>query len=116
MVSSLVRTALTIISIIIVAYVLFLIFQKISNDASSSGPRDIGAIVPSLALFPFLKSRKKGIELTVNLVATIILVLVVALMLFLLFAGVAAESGSSSGNFFYSIFDSIIRSLPLVGG
>ena|SRR3989338_3355115 len=108
--NSIIKISIAIIGMAIVAYFMFLIFKKVEVDVASTGVKSITAVVPTLALF---RSRKKGMELTTSLVATIVLVLAVTLMLFLLFASFASDAGSSTGNFFYSIFDAIVRALPL---
>ncbi len=117
MVSKIVEIAITIIvSLILVVSISLIIYWKVANEAAAKGPgyTDIVHAIPLMA-GGLVLGRKKGIELTVNLVATIVLLLVGALLVFLIFAGIAAESGSSTGNFFYSMFDAIIRSIPLVG-
>ena len=111
MTSSIIKIAIAIIGMAIVAYAMFLIFKKVEVDVAATGAKQITAVVPAIAIF--FKGRKKGMELTTSLVATIVLVLAVTLMLFLLFASFAYDAGSSTVNFFYSIFDAIVRALPL---
>ena len=113
MVSKAIEIAISVVSIVLVASVLFLVFLKTQTDVSTSAPGYVGGALPGLSL---LGKRKKGVELTVNMVATIILVLVGALLFFAIFRGVASGSVKSTGNFFYSIFDAIIKGIPLVGG
>lgn len=103
-----IKIAITIIGMAVVAIALFLIYKKVEADVAATGPTTITAVVPTLVFF---HGRKKGIELTTNLVATIVLVLAVTLMLFLIFASFAADAGSSTGNFFYSVFDAIMRAM-----
>lgn len=117
MVSKVVEIAITVVSMVVVASVLFLVFLKTQNDVSSSGPRAINGVIQTFVLFgPFAKGRKKGIELSVNLVATIILLLAGAVVLFVLFSSVAVEQGGSIGTFVFNMFDVIVGHIPLVGG
>ena len=108
---SIMQIAVAVIIAAIVAYLMFLMFKRVDPDIVSTGAKQITAVVPTLVFF--MPRHKKGMELTTSLVATIVLVLAVTLMLFLLFASFASDAGSSTGNFFYSIFDAIVRALPL---
>ncbi len=112
----------------VVAVALALWYGKIEEDVAKTGTVNINKIVSGgLVMWGFsnnikgknkmkdrLKARKKGIELTTNMLATIVFLIVVAFFLFLILASIGAEAGPNSNSFFYGVFDSIIRSLPWV--
>jgi hypothetical protein len=48
---------------------------------------------------------KKGMEITTNMLATIVFLIIAVVILLMLWGTFAAESGSPSSNLFYKMFD-----------
>lgn len=118
---------ITLIRVLIVFLIVFgiamAIWLQTEDRVAHTGPESIGAIMGAVMLRKWNngekshvnnKKRKKGIVMTTSMLATIIFFIVVVFVIFLILASLGAEAGPSSSSFFYSVFDSMIRSLPWV--
>lgn len=109
---------IVVIFIIVTVVIMFALWITAKGNVGQSASIGIHDIAAGLVISNYAKNRpksKKGtIQITAQLLATVIFVLVVVAVLFLLLASIEGEAGSGSSNFFYGIFDWIIRSLPWV--
>ena len=112
--------AVPLLIVLCVIAAMFAYFALVRSSATTSGEnaqeRLYGIGINGLVIFGGLgglPKKRKGLELSTGLIATIVFVVVVALVLFLLFAGVQANAGSTAGGFFYGTFDDL---MSLIGG
>lgn len=101
------RLMIAIISVAVVIFLMLLYWGKIESFARGANP--LGALA-GLALL----KRKKGIQITTSLLATIVFAVVVIFIVLLILVSLSAEAGQSSSTSFYNTFDVIISWLPWV--
>lgn len=119
-----IEIVISIIVVLLAVAISLMIWETIGGGVSISASTNIDDIVSGLAIIGYKSSRnrskkdfsgrKKGIQITANLLAMLVFIVVVASVIILIWLSTAAEAGGAASDFFYGIFDSIIRSLPWV--
>jgi uncharacterized membrane protein YtjA (UPF0391 family) len=101
------------IGVVVVISVLMVRFIYVKEVVGESAPTWMNMFLPAGLVLDAAR-RRKGIVLTTTLLATIVFVVIVAMLLIFIFMSLQAEAGSSTGGFFYNMFDSIMKGLPMV--